>query len=782
MALSTMVKDPDDTYTGEAPGLPARFQELKVLGAGAQGRVVCARDRELKRLVVVKVQTLHAMGKGEEASQRFLSEARILAGLRHPRILPLLDHGLEGGIAYHVFPAETGESLDQVLKARGDRLPVAEVGPLLRDLAEALAYLHEAGLVHRDVKPANVLIVEDGRPVLIDFGLARVLEETQGITKTGVVVGTPAFLSPDALTSGTHAPPSDVYALGVLAFECLSGRRPFVGRSLPELLHKHLHEPPPDVRKLASGVSEALARLVGDMLAKKASSRPSAAEVSARLAEVEAEVGPSPARQRPLLASSRPGPAGPLETPQRSRRSPVGLAVPLVVLFAASVAVGRWTADTPPPSAPRPGEADETPRGIPQDLRDQVSEDMLLLEEGRETWMRDGAFDTFRWGELLALHPGLLGLLRWNRDNVPASRLDEDDHAFLRQLDSDLQALGYPRPFQPFLASPEVSAEAFTAQETKRLAAILPLREGDLPESQAGRQALRLLLGSMDEVIARSRAGVEGAVDSPRLRGAHILGAGRREESPHPELAWVMRMIKHVGGSEQGRAELLTWFSKALRDYRAALALAGRALEEDPASVRAFTVLLLKRPKSVLVLHLASFADLDPSLVLGAVPREPIGFGLQGTLATASQIARKPLYQEKDRDPRGYLRWLRLAEEPVGSPSRLEEERALRVIGLRLEGHRVLDSPTRYQEAVNEVFPRIAAASPEIREVLCGSLALGIHRAERGNELDISRGNDLEVPRDVVQSILDNLGPQAMAEVGMSEAREYLRERLRRDR
>lgn len=756
----------EDTAERGALGLPTRFREQKVLGAGAQGRVVRAHDRELDRAVVVKVQTVSALGGGEESTQRFLAEARILASLRHPRILPLLDHGLEEGLAYHVFPESRGESLEAALEHRGGRLPARELVPVLRDLAEALAYLHGAGLVHRDVKPGNVLIEEGGRPVLIDFGLARVLEETAGLTATGVVVGTPAYLSPGVLTTGTHAPPDDVYALGVVAFQCLAGRRPFEAPTLPAMLEQLLHEPPPDLRQLAPAAPADLCALVATMLEKRGEERPTAAEVAADLAG--GSRGP-PAKAGPSAVPAT-SPAGPSRSMSEGGSWARPAALVATTLLAAALGVG-WLRSRPVSEGwvSGPSRAPRVPDALPEALRARVSRDRSRLLDDPSAWMAKGAFLTFRTKELFRLHPGLAEVLRWNRDRASLRDLPEEDRAFLRQVDSDLAAVGFPRLFRPHLERPTVSAAALSPEELARLEEETELEGLVSPGSPSARQALRLFLATLDEVRLRGKAALEGAKGAPRPQ-LESIGLGRDGTGPMALKNHLIRLTKYEGATESARAGVLGWFQEALRLYRAAFDAVGRALAEDPLQARTISVFLFHAEEELKILHLAAFADLDPSLVLGVLPREPIGLGLQGWFTATTQLVRELCLQDLDRDPEVFFGWLEAGEAPAGAPTPLELSRRFMALRARLEGVRALWSAERYVDLVHEVFPRLQTAPPGLRARLCASIMEGLRRSDPDRRLDVAP--------EVLRGLLARPPDGRSTAKGLEEARRMLQLRL----
>jgi len=239
-----------DDLLREALGsaLGCQYDVLRLLGRGAMGAVYLARERSLERLVAIKVLPPSAFTT-PESRERFRREARIAARLAHPHILPLHTFGQVGELDYYVMGYVHGESLAKTLEVQG-ALPANEARRILRELADALDFAHRHGVIHRDIKPANVLIEdESGRALLADFGVAKNRESDDGLTYTGVALGTPLYMSPEQAAGSRDVDGrSDIYSLGVLAYTMLAGREPFSAVSVQEIVYKHLTEPPPLLR------------------------------------------------------------------------------------------------------------------------------------------------------------------------------------------------------------------------------------------------------------------------------------------------------------------------------------------------------------------------------------------------------------------------------------------------------------------------------------------------------------------------------------------------------
>ncbi len=301
--------------------LTGRYAVERELGRGGTATVFVARDSRHGRRVALKVLD-PAVGAGMSAD-RFLREIRVTAGLTHPNILPLHDSGEAAGLLYYVMPYVEGETLRDRL-ARDGALPLGEALRLLREVADALAYAHAHGVVHRDVKPANILLHE-GHALVADFGIARALHRAHElqeptapgdptgrgddgamntITAAGTSPGTPAYMAPEQATGGAVDERADLYAFGVVAYELLAGTHPFGARTQQALIEAHLAESPPPLAARRRDVPPALAALVARLLAKNPADRPAGAEaVLHALDTVRLErPGLTPARRRAALA------------------------------------------------------------------------------------------------------------------------------------------------------------------------------------------------------------------------------------------------------------------------------------------------------------------------------------------------------------------------------------------------------------------------------------------------------------------------------------------------
>jgi eukaryotic-like serine/threonine-protein kinase len=271
--------------------LAERYQIQRELGAGGMATVYLAQDLRHHRNVAVKVlrpELAQTLGP-----ERFLREIEIAAGLHHPHILPLYDSGEADGFLFYVMPFEEGRSLRDRLTRQGE-LPIPEAVRILRDVVDALAYAHQHGVVHRDVKPENILL--SGHHALVtDFGVAKAVSEATGrqqITTTGVALGTPTYMAPEQAAADPHVDArADVYAVGVVAYELLTGRPPFVAPTPQQVLVAHMTEAPKSVVAFRPAIPPALAALVMKCLEKNRADRWQSADEL--LPQLEAMLTPS---------------------------------------------------------------------------------------------------------------------------------------------------------------------------------------------------------------------------------------------------------------------------------------------------------------------------------------------------------------------------------------------------------------------------------------------------------------------------------------------------------
>jgi serine/threonine protein kinase len=302
-----------------------RYQLTELLGHGGMGEVWRAYDTATQRVVAVKVLPAN-LANDPQFEQRFRREAFAAAGLANPHVVPIHTFGEIDGRLYVDMRLIEGRDLQSIL-AHGPLEPARAVG-IIDQVASALHAAHRIGLVHRDVKPSNILVDEDDFAYLIDFGIARAAGET-GLTGTGNVIGTWAYLAPERLTSGQTDPRADIYALTCVLYECLTGNQPFPGNSVEQQITAHLTLPPPRPSVLRVTVPTAMDTVIAKGMAKNPDDRYSTtreiaqaarAAITAPMTRPETMLPPEPLRptQRRAEPPTRPG------TPQRPQESATG--------------------------------------------------------------------------------------------------------------------------------------------------------------------------------------------------------------------------------------------------------------------------------------------------------------------------------------------------------------------------------------------------------------------------------------------------------------------------
>ena len=299
-------------------------------------------DRNLRRPVAIKV--LSDLATQPDFAARFRQEARLIAGLRHPNIVQVYDFGEHDGLIYMVQELLPGPTLQQWLRdlaARGARPTRDEVLTIVGQLAGALDAAHAAGIIHRDVKPANAIWNAAGALVLTDFGIAKNIQ-LPDLTQTGLVIGTPDYLSPEQAKGLPLTPSSDIYSLGVVLYEMLAGRLPFIGGTALGVAMSHIHDAPPPLRSLRPDLPVAVEALVQQALAKDPSAR---FRTAGALAQALSQAWPatnSAAAALPADIHEQPTriwearPAGPIAAPAAS---------------AAPIAISENVSQTAPPPA-----------------------------------------------------------------------------------------------------------------------------------------------------------------------------------------------------------------------------------------------------------------------------------------------------------------------------------------------------------------------------------------------------------------------------------------------
>jgi len=259
---------------------PYRLERL--LGEGATGLVYVATDGQGAPVALKLLRPEHAADGASRA--RFVREARVAGAIDSRHLVPILQVGEARGLTYLAMPYYEGGSLSQRIGDRG-RLRIDETVELAAQLGRGLDELHRRGVLHRDVKPSNVLLDAEGVAALSDFGLARATDWTR-LTAEGQILGTPHYLAPELIEGREASAASDVYALGCVLYECLAGEPPFTGRGLAAVGFAHLAELPPDPRAHRPEISSALAEAILSALEKDPGARPTSATALARMVHV----------------------------------------------------------------------------------------------------------------------------------------------------------------------------------------------------------------------------------------------------------------------------------------------------------------------------------------------------------------------------------------------------------------------------------------------------------------------------------------------------------------
>jgi serine/threonine protein kinase len=315
--------------------LADRYELEELVGTGGMSNVFRAHDRLLDRKVALKILHQQYSGDGEYV-ERFRREARSVAALSHPNIVTVIDRGEHGDRQFIVFEYVDGENLKRLIERRGPA-PVATALELAIQIARGLSFAHQQGLVHRDVKPQNVLLNGDGQAKVTDFGIARSLDVKHGMTQTGTVLGTSDYIAPEQAQGQRVDEHTDVYSLGVVLYELLTTEVPFPGENFVAVAMRHINEPPPPVRAKRPDVSPRVEAAIQRAMAKDPADRfhtmtEFCRELEACLAE-------------PSSVGTQVAPA--VRTSHHRARRRGGLAWPLVVTLAALIAIGGGGSGAP---------------------------------------------------------------------------------------------------------------------------------------------------------------------------------------------------------------------------------------------------------------------------------------------------------------------------------------------------------------------------------------------------------------------------------------------------
>jgi eukaryotic-like serine/threonine-protein kinase len=309
--------------------LADRYEVEELVGAGGMSSVYRAHDRLLDRKVALKVMHSH-YGEDPEYVERFRREARSVAALSHPNVVTVIDRGEHEGRQFIVFEYIDGENLKQLIQRRGPA-PVKTALELAKQIAQALSFAHQQGLVHRDVKPQNVLLNGDGMAKVTDFGIARSLDVHKGVTQTGTVLGTSDYIAPEQAQGQSVDEQTDVYSLGVVLYELLTAEVPFPGESFVAVAMRHINEAPPPIRDKRVDVPPRVEAAVQRAMAKDPADR--FRSMGALCAELDACLAELWTEPHPVSTPARPPRRGP---------SPWPIVLALLVLIAIGAGIGYW--------------------------------------------------------------------------------------------------------------------------------------------------------------------------------------------------------------------------------------------------------------------------------------------------------------------------------------------------------------------------------------------------------------------------------------------------------
>jgi serine/threonine protein kinase len=343
----------DAGTSGPVELLQARLQRLirgkydvkRLLGKGGMGAVFLAQDLTLEREVAIKVLPPD-YSTDPQVIKRFQQEAKTAAKLDHPNIIPIYRVESEDGLNYFVMKYISGTSLEDVLETEHP-LSYDYVQRILWEAACALGHAHSRGVVHRDVKPANIMFDHDGRVMLTDFGISKALQGASGLTGTGMIIGTPHYMAPEQAKGQPVDGRADQYSLGIVGYRLLAGTLPFSGDSVHTILYKHIFEEAPRVSSLRPGIPKYLTEPIQRALSKEASQRYATMEdfATAVWPEQALTAGKATPRSRPQRPTGPETADEPTEvTPQAAPRTRTGPAAPVRAARKSSSKLGLWIA------------------------------------------------------------------------------------------------------------------------------------------------------------------------------------------------------------------------------------------------------------------------------------------------------------------------------------------------------------------------------------------------------------------------------------------------------
>ena len=329
--------------------IEGKYRIERLLGKGGMGAVFLAHDLTLEREVAIKVLPPD-VAQDDQVVRRFQQEAKTAAKLDHPNIIPIYRVESEGGLNYFVMKYVSGTSLEDLLE-RKEGLSIPEIQRILWEAACALGHAHQRGVVHRDVKPANIMFDHDARAMLTDFGISKALQAATGFTATGMIIGTPHYMAPEQAKGAPVDGRADQYSLAVVGYRMMTGELPFAGDSIHTILYKHIFEEPPRAAArrtdapefLSAAISRAMAKEPGHRyatmeefasavwpeqpVASPNKGRPAIRQRPRGIADAPTEITGAPTTPLPAAKSRRPAPP----PPRRRSRAPAVIGLVVVV-------------------------------------------------------------------------------------------------------------------------------------------------------------------------------------------------------------------------------------------------------------------------------------------------------------------------------------------------------------------------------------------------------------------------------------------------------------------
>ena len=432
--------------SGEVEGLQGRLQKVvqgkyelkRMVGKGGMGAVYLAQDLTLDREVAIKVLPPD-ISQDPQVIKRFQQEARTAAKLDHTNIIPIYRVESEGGLNYFVMKFVSGTSLEDVLEQQKESLAPDYIQRVLWEAARALGHAHHRGIVHRDVKPANIMFDHDGKVMLTDFGISKALQSASGFTGTGMIIGTPHYMAPEQAKGQPVDGRADQYSLGVVGYRMITGQLPFSGDSVHTILYKHIFEEPPQAKSIRADVPDFLSQTIGRAMAKEPGQRYATMEEMATALWPEQPVSPrsstSPTmRPRPHVtaetpteafvsaagAPTTPLPRAPVAAAKAPAKSRAGLVIGVIVL--AGGGVGALLALRPQP-APAPV-VEPQPMTVPTaPTRPEVRD--VRLQPAQAT-LRPGGTVAFAATPVDATGAAVTGQrVEWSSSDTRVARVDE---------------------------------------------------------------------------------------------------------------------------------------------------------------------------------------------------------------------------------------------------------------------------------------------------------------------------------------------------------------------